>query len=48
MRGVGSNDGREFALELDALRQEGVLCRNSDGQYLLGASQKGATTVVHD
>jgi 3-polyprenyl-4-hydroxybenzoate decarboxylase len=46
MRGVGSNDGREIALELDALRQEGVLCRNSDGQYLLGASQKGATTVL--
>ncbi|HXK29593.1 MAG TPA: UbiD family decarboxylase [Candidatus Binatia bacterium] len=46
MRGLGSNDGREIALELDALREEGVLCRNSDGQYLLGESQKGATTVV--
>jgi 3-polyprenyl-4-hydroxybenzoate decarboxylase len=48
MRGLGSNDGREIALELDALREEGVLCRNSDGQYLLGASQKGATTVVRE
>lgn len=46
MRGVGSHDGREIALELDALRQEGVLCRNPNGQYLLGASRKGATTVV--
>jgi hypothetical protein len=48
MRGLGSNDGREIALELDALREEGELCRNSDGQYLLGASQKGATTVVRE
>ncbi len=48
MRGVGSNDGREIALELDALRQEGVLCRNSDGQYFLGTSKKGVTTVVPD
>lgn len=46
MRGLGSNDGREIALELDALRQEGVLCRNGDGQYLLGVSKPGATTVV--
>ena len=46
MRGLGSNDGREIALELDALRQEGVLCRNSDGQYFLGASKKGVTAIV--
>lgn len=46
MRGLGSEDGREVALELDALRQEGVLCRNGDGQYFLGTSKKGATTVV--
>ncbi len=46
MRGLGSNDGREIALELDALRQEGLLCRNSDGQYLLGTSKKGVTTLV--
>jgi 2,5-furandicarboxylate decarboxylase 1 len=46
LRGVGSNDGREIALELDALRQEGVLCRNRNGQYCLGASKKGATAVV--
>ncbi len=46
MRGLGSNDGREIALELDALRQEGVLCRNSDGQYFLGTSKKGVTTLV--
>ena len=46
MRGLGSNDGREIALELDALRQEGILCRNSDGQYFLGTSKKGVTTVV--
>ncbi|MBI2360359.1 MAG: UbiD family decarboxylase [Deltaproteobacteria bacterium] len=46
MRGLGSNDGREIALELDALRQEGILCRTSDGQYFLGASKRGVTTVV--
>jgi len=46
MRGLDSNDGREIALELDALRQEGVLCRNSNGQYFLGTSKKGVTTVV--
>ena len=46
MRGLGSNDGREIALELDALRLEGVLCRNNDGQYFLGTSKKGVTTVV--
>jgi UbiD family decarboxylase len=46
MRAVGSDDGREIALELDALRQEGVLCRNRNGQYLLGASKKGATSVA--
>lgn len=46
MRGVGSSDGREVALALDALRREGVLCRTRNGQYLLGPSKKGATTVV--
>jgi UbiD family decarboxylase len=46
MRGVGSTDGREVTLELDALRQEGLLCRNADGQYFLGASKKGVTTVA--
>jgi UbiD family decarboxylase len=46
MRAVGSNDGREIALELDALRQQGVLCRNSNGQYLLGVSKKDATAVL--
>lgn len=46
MRGLGSEDGREIALALDELRQEGVLCRNSDGQYFLGASKKGITTVL--
>jgi len=48
MRGVGSTDRHGIPLALDALRQEGGLCRNSDRQYLLGASQKGATTVGHE
>jgi 2,5-furandicarboxylate decarboxylase 1 len=46
MRGLGSNDGREIAIELDALREQGVLCRNSDGQYFLGTANKGTTAVV--
>jgi UbiD family decarboxylase len=46
MRALGSEDGREVALGLDALRQEGVLCRNGDGQYFLGPSKKGVTTVL--
>jgi 2,5-furandicarboxylate decarboxylase 1 len=36
MSAVGSRDGREIVLELDALRQEGKLTRNEDGRYVMG------------
>ena len=32
---LGSTDGREIALELEALNQEGVLCRLRDGEWAL-------------
>ncbi len=40
---LGSRDGREIAIQLDDLRNKGKLMRNSDGQYLLGQSEKGVT-----
>ena len=38
MVALGSTDGREIALELDALSQEGVLCRLPDGEWALEGS----------
>jgi hypothetical protein len=35
MEALGSTDGREIALELDALSNEGVLCRLRDGEWAL-------------
>jgi 2,5-furandicarboxylate decarboxylase 1 len=35
MTALGSDDGRELALELDALREEGILCRTTDGEWAL-------------
>lgn len=35
MDALGSTDGREIALELDALREEGILCRLRDGEWAL-------------
>ena len=40
---LGSRDGREVAIQLDKLRNDGRLLRNSDGQYLLGDTEKGKT-----
>jgi 2,5-furandicarboxylate decarboxylase 1 len=40
---LGSRDGREIALQLDELRAEGKLMRDSDGRYLLGEAPKGST-----
>jgi 2,5-furandicarboxylate decarboxylase 1 len=37
MQGLGSEDGREIALALDALRAEGMLARNEDGAWILKA-----------
>ena len=48
MQAVGSRDGREIALRLDELRNQGRLIRNEDGQYYLGAGQKGITVLDHD
>lgn len=43
---MGSSDGREISVQLDNLREEGLLMRNSDGQYLLGEAEKGSTGLV--
>jgi UbiD family decarboxylase len=40
---LGSRDSREVAIQLDKLRNDGKLLRNSDGQYLLGDTEKGKT-----
>ena len=48
MQAVSSRDGREIALCLDELRNEGRLIRNEDGQYYLGAGQKGMTVLDHE
>ncbi|MDA0239186.1 MAG: UbiD family decarboxylase [Proteobacteria bacterium] len=42
---VGSQDGREIALELDGLRRNGELARLADGQYLLGSAESGRTDL---
>jgi 2,5-furandicarboxylate decarboxylase 1 len=44
--GIGSEDGREVAVALDALRREGRLVRDRDGRYALGRAQPGATGIL--
>jgi hypothetical protein len=46
VEGVGSDDGREVACALDALRQAGRLGRDRDGRYHLGAFKPGTTGIV--
>jgi UbiD family decarboxylase len=46
VEGIGSDDGREVACVLDALRQAGRLGRDRDGRYHLGEFQPGATGIV--
>jgi UbiD family decarboxylase len=46
VEGIGSDDGREVACALDALRQAGRLGRDRDGRYHLGEFQPGATGIV--
>jgi 2,5-furandicarboxylate decarboxylase 1 len=46
MEAVGSRDGREVTLELDALRNAGRLGRDADGRYHLAASEPGRTAQV--
>jgi UbiD family decarboxylase len=43
---IGSDDGREVACALDALRQGGKLGRDRDGRYHMSASQPGVTGIV--
>jgi len=43
---VGSDDGREIACSLDALRQAGRLGRDRDGRYQLGSFKPGTTGIV--
>lgn len=40
MAAVGSKDGREVALALDALREEGVLTRAKNGEWMLKTADK--------
>jgi hypothetical protein len=46
MEAVGSRDGREVTLELDALRRAGRLGRDSDGRYHIAQSEPGRTVQV--
>jgi 2,5-furandicarboxylate decarboxylase 1 len=43
---VGSDDGREVACALDALRQQGRLGRDRDGRYHLVAASPGVTAIL--
>jgi UbiD family decarboxylase len=43
---VGSDDGREVASAIDALRAAGRLGRDRDGRYYLSASKPGVTGIV--
>jgi 2,5-furandicarboxylate decarboxylase 1 len=46
VEGVGSDDGREVASALDALRQAGRLGRDRDGRYELGSFSPGITGII--
>jgi 2,5-furandicarboxylate decarboxylase 1 len=41
MEALGSDDGREIALELDRLREAGILTRLDEGQWALGSDAAG-------
>ena len=43
---LGSDDGREIACGLDALREAGRLGRDRDGRYHLGSFKPGMTGIV--
>jgi UbiD family decarboxylase len=43
---LGSHDGREVAVAIDALRQQGKLGRDRDGRYHLAPSKPGVTGIV--
>ena len=44
MDAVGSRDGREVALQLDEIRQEGLLLRLDDGEYALAGREDSEIT----
>jgi 2,5-furandicarboxylate decarboxylase 1 len=46
VEGVGSQDGREVAAAIDALRQEGKIGRDRDGRYHLVKAKPGTTGLV--
>ena len=46
VQSLGSDDGREVACALDALRQAGRLGRDGDGRYHLVDGKPGVTTIV--
>jgi len=46
MEAIGSRDGREVALALDELRNQGQLGRDADGRYHLVPSEPGRTAMV--
>ena len=46
VEGLGSDDGREVACALDALRHAGRLGRDRDGRYHLTDSRPGMTGIV--
>jgi 3-polyprenyl-4-hydroxybenzoate decarboxylase len=46
VEGLGSDDGREIACALDALRQDGRLGRDRDGRYHLTTGRPGETAIV--
>jgi len=43
---IGSDDGREVACALDALRQDGRLSRDRDGRYYLSPAKPGVTGII--
>ncbi len=43
---LGSEDGREVACAIDALRQKGKLGRDRDGRYHLASAKPGTTGIV--
>ena len=46
VEGLGSEDGREVASAVDALRQAGKLGRDRDGRYHLVSAKPGVTAIV--
>jgi len=46
VEGIGSDDGREVACGLEALRRAGRLGRDRDGRYHLGSFKAGVTGII--